>query len=267
MKIDVRPCKVKVVNDFEKYQGFIASRSFTRSDMQLPDELLISTDGLVSTYYAPFDYINVRAAVVICGVTPGLQQALLALAEAHKQLKSGKATEEARRTAKEIASFGGPMRRNLIHMLDYIGLQRKLGLDSCVQLFSLSKHLLHSTSALRYPVFRNGRNYNGIPSMLKHPLLIEQINCNLVAEVETLSEDAVYVPLGPKVGETLQYLARRGVLKESRLLNGLPHPSGANAERIAYFLGRKAEAALSAKTNPRLIDSARRALVKKIEEL
>jgi hypothetical protein len=29
------------------------------------------------------------------------------------------------------------------------------------------------------------------------------------------------------------------------VLVGLPHPSGANAERIAFFLGRKAQHALS----------------------
>jgi hypothetical protein len=259
--------KIEVVSDFAKYQNFIACHSFARSDTRLPDELLISTDGLVSTYYAPFDYINAQAEVVICGITPGLQQALLALTEAHKQLKSGKTTVEARRAAKEKASFGGSIRTNLVRMLDYIGLQSKFGLGSCAQLFSVHKHLLHSTQALRYPVFRSGKNYNGNPNMLKHPLLLEQIDRNLTTELRTLPQDAVYVPLGPKVSEVLQYLACRGVLRESQLLAGLPHPSGANAERVAYFLGEKPKASLSEKTNAGLIDAARGALVQKIEAL
>ena len=255
------------MSDFAKYQNLIASHTFAISDTGLPDELLISTDGLVFTYYAPFDYVNAQAKVVICGVTPGLQQALLALAEAHEQLRSGKPAAEALRAAKEKASFGGAIRTNLVRMLDYIGLQNKFGLGSCAQLFSAHRHLLHPTSALRYPVFRNGKNYNGSPNMLKHPLLLEQIDRNLATELETLPQDAIYVPLGPKVSEVLQYLARRGVLKEFRLLAGLPHPSGANAERIAYFLGEKPKASLSEKTNAGLIDAARSALVQKIEVL
>ncbi len=255
------------MDEFAKYQDFIACHSFNRSDKRLPDKLLISTDGLVSTYYAPFDYINTRANVVICGVTPGLRQALLALTEAHEQLGSGNTPTEARRTAKEKASFGGPIRANLIRMLDHIGLQGKLGLGSCAELFSTYKHLLHSTSALRYPVFHNGKNYNGNPNMLKHPLLLEQIDRNLAPELGMLPSDAVYVPLGPKVGEVLQHLARRGILRESRLLAGLPHPSGANAERVAYFLGKKPKASLSAKTNADSIDAARRVLLRKIEVL
>jgi hypothetical protein len=39
-------------------------------------------------------------------------------------------------------------------------------------------------------------------------------------------------------------LVRKGVLDAARVPNGLPHPSDANAERIAYFLGRKARDAL-----------------------
>jgi hypothetical protein len=42
-----------------------------------------------------------------------------------------------------------------------------------------------------------------------------------------------------------------------KILNGLPHPSGANAERVAFFLGRKARAALSSKTSPGPIEAAR----------
>ena len=34
----------------------------------------------------------------------------------------------------------------------------------------------------------------------------------------------------------------------------MPHPSGANAERIAYFLGRKSREALCAKTDPAKLD-------------
>jgi hypothetical protein len=44
----------------------------------------------------------------------------------------------------------------------------------------------------------------------------------------------------------------------------LPHPSGANAERIAYFLGRKAKGDLSAKTSPGKLDEAKAQLIKRV---
>jgi len=51
------------------------------------------------------------------------------------------------------------------------------------------------------------------------------------------------------------------------VLMGLPHPSGANAERIAYFLGRKERALLSAKTAPENIEAARARLSEQIAAL
>ena len=39
-------------------------------------EFLIKKDGNIEIYYAPFDYINTKAKIVIVGITPGLQQML-----------------------------------------------------------------------------------------------------------------------------------------------------------------------------------------------
>jgi len=48
---------------------------------------------------------------------------------------------------------------------------------------------------------------------------------------------------------------------------GLPHPSGANAERIAFFLERKRREDLSAKVDPVKLVAARTALVEKVSQL
>ena len=79
--------------------------------------------------------------------------------------------------------------------------------------------------------------------------------------------DSLYIPMGASVSEGLDWLAARGVLPAGRILHGLPHPSGANAERVAYFLGRKAAADLSSKTNGAQIDAARRRLLAQMEAL
>lgn len=47
--------------------------------------------------------------------------------------------------------------------------------------------------------------------------------------------------------------------------NPIPHPSGANAERIAYLLGQKPRDRLSAKTDPTRLDAARASLEAKLK--
>lgn len=252
---------------FEQFRPIIANSSVSLNEVDLPKELLLSSEGNLNTFYAPFDYINPNARVTICGITPGRGQAVTALNEARLLLKAGVSLEEAKRKAKETASFAGAMRKNLIGMLDHIGLAQLLGIDSCSRLFDTHTHLVHYTSALRYPVFVNGENYSGSPSMLSQKSLRHQIDTHLAEEIRALGSSCVYVPLGPKVTEAFGHLQRTGLVKPEQVLAGLPHPSGANAERISYFLGNKAREQLSKKTNADVLDSARTHLRAKVASL
>lgn len=252
---------------FEQFSPILASSTVSLDDGELPKELLLASEGRLDTFYAPFDYINPKARITICGITPGRSQAVTALNEARRLLKAGASLEEAKRKAKETASFAGPMRKNLIGMLDHIGLTKLLGIDSCSRLFDTHTHLVHYTSALRYPVFLNGENYSGSPAMLSQKSLRHQVDTHLAEEVRTLDENCVYVPLGPKVAEAFEHLQRKGLLRPEQVLTGLPHPSGANAERISYFLGNKAREQLSAKTNADVLDAARTQLCAKVANL
>ena len=74
--------------------------------------------------YAPFEHIQHSAKVVIVGITPGEQQARNALLEARRQLIAGASQAMALSKAKVFASFSGPMRANLVAMLDHVGLHR-----------------------------------------------------------------------------------------------------------------------------------------------
>ena len=78
---------------------------------------------------------------------------------------------------------------------------------------------------------------------------------------------AVFVPLGPKVTAALEHLAAIGKIDQSRILAGLPHPSGANNERIAYFLGDKPAHLCSPKTKTAVLDTARDALCARVSQL
>ena len=254
------------MSHFEKFVDAIKQSTISMSDKILPQEFLLGSESNLSVYYAPFDYINCEAKITICGITPGFQQAVLALNEAKKQLLAGVQIEEARKKAKETASFGGAMRNNLISMLDYIETHRKLGIDSCEQLFSSHTHLVHYTSALRYPVFVDGDNYNGTPNMISNKLLRTQIETHLTEELKSLPENCMYIPLGPKVTQAFSHLISKGVVKSKQVLDGMPHPSGANAERINYFLGKKKKEDLSNKTNPAKIDEEKNILLRKMAE-
>lgn len=252
---------------FEQFSPILANSTVSLNDVELPKELLLASEGSLDTFYAPFDYINPKARITICGITPGRSQAVTALNEARRLIKAGASLEEAIRKAKETASFAGAMRNNLISMLDHIGLAQLLGIDSCAHLFDTHTHLVHYTSALRYPVFLNGKNYSGSPSMLSQKSLRHQVDTHLAEEVRALAGNCVYVPLGPKVAEAFEHLQRKGLVKAEQVLAGLPHPSGANAERISYFLGNKAREKLSTKTNADVLDTARTQLSAKVASL
>jgi hypothetical protein len=216
--------------------------------------------------YAPFDHVNDSARLVIVGLTPGAQQAANALRAAQNALLSGDDNAKASERAKIFASFSGPMRSNLVAMLDDVGIARWLGLSTTAKLWGDEAQLVHFTSALRYPVFVDGTNWSGTPDLLRTAMMRSWLEAYTGAELAQF-KDAAFVPLGPKVAGALYHLAQAGNIRRDQILDGMPHPSGANAERIAYFLRRKPIDRLSTRTNPIPIDTARKCLIEKVAAL
>ncbi len=252
---------------FDRHTSMLATYS---SSGERGDEILrrlkLAQEGPVTIVYAPFDHVPLHADLVIVGITPGRTQAINAIAAACTALQAGKDNKEASRLAKITGSFSGPMRANLISLLDHVGLASVLDIATCAALFDSDHESVHLTSALRYPVFVGGANYNGSPDMLKTPLLKSMIDACLADEARRLSK-AVWLPLGPQPARALDYLCSRGLLDRKRVLVGFPHPSGANAERIAYFTGRKTREALSSKTNSDTLDAALIRLRRQVADL
>ena len=232
-----------------------------------PRKLVIASDHdgarALDVAYAPFDHVNLNADIVIVGLTPGRQQMRNALLEARRCLKAGFSDEAAKSAAKVFASFSGPMRANLIAMLDSVGVNQALRLASTASLWRTDADRVHFTSALRYPVFVDNENYSGTPSMLSTALLRKQLLQWFATEMAVLP-NAVFVPLGPKVTEACETAASHLGISTTRVLSGLPHPSGANAERIAFFLGRKKREDVSAKVDADRMVSCRASLEAKI---
>lgn len=250
---------------FERFSPVI--RSLTPAELEgsptLNKKLRMAEDGNLEICYAPFEFINPKAKIVIVGITPGRTQMLNALREARRQLDQGANPITALSAAKRTGAFSGAMRPNLVGLLDHIGVNRWLGINTCDELFSSAAHLVQTASVLRNPVFVGGENYNGTPNMTKHLLLRDQLVSQFGEDARALPK-AIFVPLGDKVAEALHYLAQQGLISKDRILDGLPHPSGANAERIAYFLGKKQRADLSAKTNPEKIEIARKEIMGRV---
>jgi len=225
--------------------------------------LVRERSGSLTVEYAPFDHVEDAAELVIVGLTPGRQQAANALEALASELKMGTPTKLALERAKRTASFSGPMRANLIAMLDEIGVPALYGRASAREFFSDRQSRVHFTSALRYPVYLGGKNYSGTPNPFSQPILKVMIETHLAEEAERL-RTAMWVPLGQHAEAALLHLASSGGLPRANILVGLPHPSGANAERVAYFLGRKDRASLSVKTNAARLDEAKRQLLEQV---
>lgn len=188
------------------------------------------------------------------------------MAEAQRAALEGATVEEVLRRARSTGAFSGAMRSNLAALLDSVGLHRWLGLPTSSDLFGANSGLLQTSSVLQFPVFLDGGNYNGSPDPTKHPLLREMVLQHFGQMCAQLS-GAVFIPLGPVPTKVLAWLATQGAISPDRLVVGLPHPSGANAERISYFLGKKLRSDLSPKTDPERLDAAKSELIRRVAAL
>jgi hypothetical protein len=226
------------------YQDAVANLSDpVRGDEVTHSDLLLWQDGRLSVYYTPFDWVNTRAKVLIVGITPGRAQALAALRRARQGLHQGLSAEELLRYVDADASFSGPMRRNLVDMLDGIGLADALGIESASEIFGAEHHELAGLcSAVSYPVFRDGENYRGAPAITRTPRLRALMVAMLGATVG-MADDPLVIPLGKAATEAVDYLVNAQYLKPSQRLEGFPHPSGANGHRVAQYVRERKDLA------------------------
>jgi hypothetical protein len=210
----------------------------------VPLELFLFDDAQLSVIYAPVDFVNSGARIVLAGLTPSWKQAQAAYA-AHAELAvrpEGASSDGDEQQGLEIQrrfAFAGTMRKNLIAMLDELGVQQMLGIASSRSLFAEDAHALHATNVLRYPVFKAGKNYSGQhPKPLAHPFLRAMLERVCAAELARV-ENALVVPLGRAAEEGLEHLTSLGLLRAERVLRGFPHPSAANAHRKVEFARAK----------------------------
>lgn len=211
---------------------------YSKEELLIP-ELLIEKKDTIEIYYAPHnEYINPKAKMFIIGITPGFQQMSTAIAAARKGLELGEEIEIIQYQCKAAGRFSGPLRKNIISMLDDIGLNTVLQIDSCSDLFAKKDYLLHTVSLIPYSVFVNKKNYSGhTPNLIKNEFLMNYVYENFIKEYGSLEnkEQVLLIPLGKAVEEVLARFEAEGRIGKHQILKGFPHPSGANVNRLTQF--------------------------------
>ena len=192
-------------------------------------KFLITKDKKIKIYYAPFDYINSKAKIMIVGITPGLQQML----QSYEVINKGGSLKK----VKDLSSFKGSMRTGLIKYLDELKINKILKIKTSESLFDKHSKYLHTTSLVKYPVFDKGKNYSGA-NIQKKEILMNFIEQNFLKELKQLKKTIV-VPLGNTVSSTIEYLDNKYNLNLTCFLKGFPHPSGVNARKNVQFRKNK----------------------------
>lgn len=195
----------------------------------------------LSCHYAPFEYLNTEAKLILVGITPGGTQMNRSLNAARHALTMNKPITDAVRIVKREGSFSGAMRPNIINTLNRLGYQKKLGIECASRLWDTHDHLVHFCSLLKFPVFLNGKDYNGNPKPHKNATLQSMLIEHFAKDMAALPSHAMLVPLGDAVLEALLWLKDKNHIPQSILsfegrFIAPPHPSGANAESIALLM-------------------------------
>ena len=204
-------------------------------DDVLRAELLLHREGRLAIYYAPFDRVNEAARIVIVGITPGQHQMYLAVQQARRDLAAGLHTDDILRRASATAAFAGSMRRNLVRMLDEIGIPTALGIKTSDSLFSDHQELLASTSAIVYCVVRDGRNYSGSSPTISRSPILREFATEVLGRVLAATQGALVVPLGRYATEAVHLAVAAKGLPSDHCLIDFPHPSGGNGHRVRLF--------------------------------
>ena len=211
------------------YLNQVRSLKYINKQSVINKKFLIDKDKNIEIYYAPFDYINTKAKIMIVGITPGLQQML----QSYEVINKGGSIKK----VKDLSSFKGSMRTALIKYLDELKINKILKIKSSESLFDKDNKYLHTTSLVKYPVFDKGKNYSGA-NIQKKEILMNFIEQNFLKELKQLKK-TIIVPLGNNVSSTIEYLENKYNLNLTCFLKGFPHPSGANARKNIQFRENK----------------------------
>ncbi len=191
-------------------------------------------------------YTNKHAKVVIVGITPGNNQL-------------GK-EEIGRLTPAEIkrkyAFRGEPMRSNLIDMLNFIRINKLLGIESCKTLWENDFSLVEMTSLLKRATYEieSGDMFNKAEKIIGNRELEEEFNKGFVEDCKLYRDAKLFVACGIGVYRILKDLYRQNIINAPVI--GIAHPSGLNGNWVKCYLKEKQANSITLKRCEKMRDDA-----------
>ena len=173
-----------------------------------------------------FKYVNPNAEVVIVGITPGNSQ--------QKGSRKGMSPRE----IKQKYAFAGSLRQNMVRMLDYIGVNSLLKIDSCASLWEQDFDRVELTSLLKdatYIVGKSGKTmFKDTEMIAKSDKLTEAFENGFVKDCQQYKTAKLFVACGQGVYDELMKLKERSVITAPVV--AIAHPSGNNIIRVKYYM-------------------------------
>ena len=206
--------------------------------LRLYPSLRTSDPDGIEILWAPFDYVNRDAKLVIIGVTPGPNQALRSYAAVQSAFAKGAEPQAEIEKIKAASSFRGEIiEPNLKSLLEHSGLAERAGIKDIDGLWTKEAFKVHFTSTIRYPTFINRKLFNNQIDSLRHPELRKYVETHLSAELAAVPIDAVIVALGQKGPRIVRHAAKVAGIDPRRII-ALPHPSGSATGAVRDFLSK-----------------------------
>jgi len=213
-------------------------------ELNKPDTLrLYPSRGASDAYgieilWAPLDFINRKARIVVVGVTPGPNQARRSYKAVRMAVAKGYNPQADLERIKAEASFrGNVIEPNLMSLLEHSGLAERAGIEDIDDLWTKEASKVHFTSTIRYPTFIKGELFNNQIDSLEHPELKKYVETYLAEELASVPTDADIVALGQKGPRIVRYAAKAAGIDLRRVV-ALPHPSGSATGAVRDFLSK-----------------------------
>ena len=141
----------------QELEGEVKSPNLLR---KYPASGSVDPDG-IEILWAPFDYVNPKARLLIVGVTPGPEQAIRSYRAVRDAFAKGLDPQNNLEKIKAEASFRGKViEPNLMSLLEHSGVAERVGIDNIDLLWTDEAPKVHFTSTIRYPTFIHGALYN-----------------------------------------------------------------------------------------------------------
>lgn len=133
------------------------------------------------------------------------------------------------------------MRPNLISVLNYIGANHLLGIESCRSLWDDDFDEVDMTSLLKeatYELKKDGSKimFNDAKKIANSEKLTRMLEEGFVKDCTKYENDVLYVACGPGLYNMLKKFQTEGRIRGEVV--GISHPSGANTGRIQCYLGK-----------------------------